>query len=164
VQTSRYTQLENYLKNQQWYEADEETYRLMITTVGKEDGQWFEREELLEFPCEELKAIDGLWVKYSNGRFGFSVQKQIYVECGATLDGKYPGDEIWEEFGDRVGWRNEGKWLYSFDLKFSISSPQGILPVVFGVGFLGRVGCGRWAGGVVSSLAQRLVDCSTSQS
>jgi GUN4-like/NACHT domain len=63
VQTSRYQKLEEYLKKGQWEEADKETYRLMITTVGKEEGQWFEAEELLNFPCEELKAIDGLWVK-----------------------------------------------------------------------------------------------------
>lgn len=105
IQASRYAQLKDYLKNGQWQEADEETYRLMITTVGKEEGQWFEPEELLNFPCDELRAVDGLWVNYSNGKFGFSVQKQIYVECGAKLDGKYPGDEIWDLFSNRVGWR-----------------------------------------------------------
>lgn len=130
VQTSRYQLLETYLKNHQWKEADRETYRLMITTVGKEEGQWFKEEDLLNFPCEDLKTIDSLWVKYSKGHFGFSVQKKIYVECGATLDGKYPGDEIWDKFGDRVGWRRNGEWLYSYnnDIDPSLFSPQGILP------------------------------------
>ena len=109
VQTSRYAQLETYLKNGQWKEADQETYRLMITAVEKEEGQWFKAEELLNFPCEELKAIDSLWVKCSNGKFGFSVQKQIYVECGAKLDGMYPGDKIWHKFCDRVGWRKDNR-------------------------------------------------------
>jgi hypothetical protein len=27
-----------YLKTQQWKDADQETYRLMITAIGKEDG------------------------------------------------------------------------------------------------------------------------------
>lgn len=129
VQSFRHAKLEEYLKAQQWKEADKETYRLMITTVGKEEGQWFNKEELLNFPCEELRAIDGLWVKYSNGHFGFSIQKQIYVECGAKLDGNYPGDQIWEKFGDSVGWRKDGKWLGDKDLNPSLSSPQGIFPV-----------------------------------
>ncbi len=43
VQTSRYTKLEEYLKSQQWQEADQETYRLMITTVGKEKGNGLNR-------------------------------------------------------------------------------------------------------------------------
>jgi hypothetical protein len=125
----RYAKLEELLKAKQWRDADEETYRLMITTVGKEDGQWFDTEDLLNFPCDDLKAIDGLWVKYSNGKFGFSVQKQIYVECGATLDGQHPGDKIWYEFCDRVGWRKAGEYLNYRDLKANPSfSPTGEFP------------------------------------
>ncbi|MBE9100078.1 GUN4 domain-containing protein [Vacuolonema iberomarrocanum] len=132
VQTSRYTQLESYLKNGQWKEADEETYRLMITTVGKDVGQWFEEEELLNFPCEELLAIDGLWVKYSNGKFGFSVQKDIYLDgCSYFPAGKYY-EEALERFGDRVGWREDEQW--EFSMKYDISSPKGHLPFVMVVG------------------------------
>ena len=146
VQHSRYAQLENYLKAQQWKEADEETYRLMITAVGKEEGQWLEPEALRNFPCEDLKAIDGLWVQYSNGHFGFSVQKQIYVECGGTLDGEYPSDEVWKKFGDRVGWRKDGNWLSYDELQPSLSSPRGIFPFFpFDEGVGGFLGW--WLGG-----------------
>jgi hypothetical protein len=126
VQISRYAKLEEYLKNGQWKEADNETYRLMITTVGKEEGQWFDPEELRNFPCEELLAIDGLWVKYSSGKFGFSVQKKIYLECGGIPDEKKCYEEAFEKFGDRVGWRNKGQW--KFAVTFSTSSPEGHLP------------------------------------
>ncbi|TVQ13986.1 MAG: NACHT domain-containing protein [Leptolyngbya sp. DLM2.Bin27] len=131
VTASRYQKLEEFLKNGQWKEADQETYRLMITTVGKEEGQFFEPDELLNFPCEELLAIDGLWVKYSRGKWGFSVQKRIYVECGAKLDGNHPGVKIWEEFGDRVGWRKDGGWIYRYDsLTNDLSlSPEGEFPL-----------------------------------
>lgn len=154
VQTSRYQQLEAYLKAQQWKEADTETYRLMITAIGKEEGQWFEEEELLNFPCDALRAIDQLWVKYSEDRFGFSVQKQIYVDCGAKLDGKYPGDEIWNKFGDRVGWRKEGEWLEYADLNPSLSSPSGISPGIWG-GWMWRLR--RW--GLVLFLFSRTETC-----
>ncbi|MDA0867201.1 MAG: GUN4 domain-containing protein [Cyanobacteria bacterium] len=129
VKTLRYQKLEEYLKNQQWREADQETYRLMITAVGKEEGQWFEPQELLNFPCDELLAIDGLWVKYSRGKWGFSVQKQIYVECGGTLDGSYPGNKIWHEFCDRVGWRKDKSYVSYKHLTFDLSiSPAGEFP------------------------------------
>jgi hypothetical protein len=157
VQTSRYQQLEEYLQNQQWKEADQETYRLMITAVGKEEGQWFDREDLLNFPCEDLRAIDQLWVKYSQGRFGFSVQKKIYVECGATLDGRYPGEGIWNKFGERVGWRKNGTWQRRRDLNISLSSPQGIMPLPREGGYE-LIGVNGFR--IVSSLAQRLVKCS----
>jgi GUN4-like len=144
---SKYQRLEALLKAQQWKEADEETYRMMIMTVGKEVGQYLGSDELLSFPCEELRTIDGLWVRYSEGHFGFSVQKSIYVSCGGELDGKYPGGEIWERFGDRVGWRESYRWLNSEQLDPSFLAPQGNLPcrVLFG-GVGGVVGIGSVVG------------------
>lgn len=137
-----YHKLRDLLKAGEWKEADRETYRLMITTVGKKERDWFRSEELLNFPCADLKTIDHLWVKYSKGRFGFSVQKKIYVECGAKLDGRNPSDKIWKKFGDRVGWRKDGEWLGYSDLNPSLSSPQGNFPA-FCLGG-GRVFVGSW--------------------
>lgn len=156
--STRYGQLEAYLQAGEWRKADEETYRLMIATVGKEAGEWFSREELLNFPCEELLAIDGLWVQYSQGKWGFSVQKRIYVECGAKLDGNYPGNKIWHDFCRRVGWRKGESHVSYTDLTFDL---QKSLTGEFPSG--GRVLWGS-RGFVFSSLAQRLVNCTTSQS
>jgi len=131
VVSSRCKTLETLMLAGDWKGADNETYRLMITTVGKEVGDWFASEELLNFPCEELLAIDRLWVKHSQGQFGFSVQKEIYVACGAKLDGKYPGDKIWKDFGARVGWRENDDWKKSHDeLKMNPRfSPKGEFPL-----------------------------------
>lgn len=112
-----YSRLGDLLRAEKWREADLETYEVMICAVGKKSGQWFTSEELLNFPCTDLQTIDRLWAKYSQDKFGFSVQKKIYVECGAKLDGKYPGDKIWHEFCDRVGWRKADKYLSSKDLQ-----------------------------------------------
>ena len=145
--SSRYTQLEDLLKTQQWREADRETYRLMITTVGKEEGQGFNRADLENFPCEDLRTLDQLWVKYSNGKWGFSVQKLIWQECGSPMD----CNDDWEKFGDRVGWRKGGDGLSTEDLTYD-----------FEKSLIGEFPC---VGSVcISSLAQRLVDFSTSQS
>jgi predicted NACHT family NTPase len=141
VEASRYQPLEEYLQNGQWKEADEETYRLMITTVGKEEGQWFDPEELLNFPCEELKAIDGLWVKHSQGHFGFSVQKNIYLSerCGGIADGQYH-EEAWDKLCHEIGWQREGEYVQA---EYDLGSPKGHLPLfncsfegVWGVGIL----------------------------
>jgi GUN4-like/NACHT domain len=126
VQASRYRALEEHLANGRWEEADNETYRLMITAVGREEGQWFEPEELLNFPSEELLTIDRLWVKYSNGKFGFSVQKKIYQDCGGILDGKY-NKKAWESFCSDNGWMKDGKRVKN---GYDISSPRGHLPCV----------------------------------
>jgi hypothetical protein len=128
IQVARHERLESLLQAQKWREADEETYRLMITTVGKEEGQLFEEEELLNFPCEELLGIDGLWVKYSQGKFGFSVQKQIWQECGSP---KSSGKD-WDRFCVRVGWQDTtaSRYLDYSDLKADPSfSPVGEFPL-----------------------------------
>ncbi|MBE9111448.1 GUN4 domain-containing protein [Nodosilinea sp. LEGE 07298] len=125
-----YRNLRDLLKAGQWREADQETYRLMITTVGKKEEQRFDHKDLEEFPCEDLLTLDRLWVKYSQGKFGFSVQKRIYVETGNPLDGNYH-IETWKAFCDRVGWRKEGKDLFysRCNLKANPSlSPTGEFP------------------------------------
>jgi hypothetical protein len=152
-----YTHLRDLLKAGQWREADRETYDVMIRAVGKESGDWLYRDELLNFPCTDLRTIDRLWVKYSQGQFGFSVQKRIYVACGAKLDGKHPGDTIWREFGNRVGWRKGGsfgldlKWVYYKDLKANPSfSPAGEFPRFTRF-------CGWWVDGVFWGLGGALL-------
>jgi hypothetical protein len=77
-------------------------------------------------------------VKYSQGKWGFSVQKQIYVDCGAKLDGKYPGDEIWHEFCRRVGWMEGESYVNYSDLTFHLEiSPAGEFPVFCSQFFFG---------------------------
>jgi len=112
----KYEKLLNYLASASWREADQETYRLMITTVGKEDGQWFDPADLENFPCEDLQTLDQLWVKYSNGKWGFSVQKQIWQECGSPMD--YNDD--WKKFCDRVGWPKSEDWFTPADLTYEL--------------------------------------------
>jgi hypothetical protein len=48
-------------------------------------------------------------VIHSNGLYGFSVQKEIYVECGGILDFSYPSDETWDKFCDCTAWKSEGE-------------------------------------------------------
>ena len=107
-----YTRLRQLLKAGQWQEADQETRICMEQALETDDwSKIYSQKLLLTFPCADLKTIDRLWVQASQGRYGFSVQKEIYVKCGAKLDGNYPGDKIWEKFADRVGWRSGGCWL-----------------------------------------------------
>jgi hypothetical protein len=124
-----YAKLRDLLKAGNWQEADKETYRVMLRAVGKEEGQWFTSEELLNFPCTDLKTLDRLWVKYSNGKFGLSVQKQIYLECGGNPDGNYPGDKIWYEFCDRLGWGGNNESLRALGWKSETKVLPGYLPV-----------------------------------
>jgi len=114
----KYDQLLNYLASASWREADRETYRLMITTVGKEDGQPFERVDLENFPYKDLRSIDQLWVKYSNSRWGFSVQKRIWQGYGKPMS----DNNDWKKFCARVGWRKNNAWVRYNDLTFDLKN------------------------------------------
>ncbi|MBE9142894.1 GUN4 domain-containing protein [Planktothrix mougeotii] len=122
-----YDQLEQLLKAGNWKEADKETAEKMYEVAGRTKEEFLSEEDIDNFPCEDLRTIDQLWVKYSNGRFGFSVQKRIYQSLGGTRS-SIVNVKIWEAFGDQVGWRFGDSWLCDYDLKFEETSPEGHLP------------------------------------
>ncbi|MGJ3251686.1 MAG: caspase, EACC1-associated type [Elainellaceae cyanobacterium] len=127
-----YQELKALLEAGNWKEADQKTADLMLKAMGKDSWGGVGSDDLLNFPCKDLRTIDRLWVDYSNGKFGFSVQKEIYLECGGILDGEYH-EEAFKKFGDRVGWRVNNKWLYYSDVTFNTSRSRGHLPRGLGV-------------------------------
>ncbi|KAB8331758.1 protein kinase [Scytonema tolypothrichoides VB-61278] len=122
-QGSDYSNLENLLIDKKWREADEETARVMLKVAGTEEQGWLDVKDINNFPCTDLRTIDQLWVKYSGGHFGFSVQERIWQECGSKVD-----YETECKLGDRVGWRKNGSWLTYSERDFSLSTPRGNLP------------------------------------
>jgi len=155
---SGYEKLEQFLADGKWKEADEETFCIMLAVAKREQEGWLDETSIDNFPCDDLSIIDKLWVKYSNGRFGFSVQKQIYQSLAQTR-GEYNW-ETWAALGDRVGWRRGVRWLWYKDLTFSISAPEGHLPARFWDDWDGKgVGGGSRFLVRLSSIASRLLNC-----
>ncbi|MDJ0903824.1 MAG: GUN4 domain-containing protein, partial [Xenococcus sp. MO_188.B8] len=131
VKDLRYQKLQSYLQNEQWKEANEETYRLIIQIAGKEEGQSLDSEDLENFPSEEFNTINQLWLSNSQGKFGFSVQKEIYEGLGGTRE---YDEKVWNSFGDRVGWRKDENWVsYSDLVDISLEeAKQGYFPTPWG--------------------------------
>jgi serine/threonine protein kinase len=138
-----YGKLDRLLASEKWKEADKETKNKMLEAAGRTEEMWLRIEDIDQFPCEHLRTIDQLWVKYSNRRFGFSVQKRIYESLGGTRE---YDEKIWDAFGDRVGWRVNSKWLDYDDLKFNTKAPEGHLPSRRG--FLGTEVSMGWLGNI----------------
>ena len=93
-------QLNKYLKKGDWRKADEETafiwYQLIV--LNNEDNFY---TLSVNFPKDILKEMDDLWIKYSQGKFGFSIQKKICLDLSG---GEYYSDEIWfDNFCNYVG-------------------------------------------------------------
>jgi serine/threonine protein kinase len=119
-----YSKLKDLLAARKWKEADEETAMVMLQAAGREEEGWLDLEHITNFPCEDLGIIDHLWVKYSDGRFGFSMQKRIWQEVGGQAD-----YETERRLGDRVGWRVNNQWIDYSKLTFSVSAPLGQFPL-----------------------------------
>ncbi|MGD1714294.1 CHAT domain-containing protein [Dapis sp. BLCC M172] len=105
-----YVQLEEYLCQGEWRKADEETAFIFYKVMALDNIQ--RNDICIKIPLSILREIDQLWVKYSNGQFGFSAQKKIYHNVGGT--NKFD-ERVMEAFGDKVGWRQGGKWLFHSD-------------------------------------------------
>ncbi len=122
----KYFKLRELFEAGKWKEADEETYQVMLKVADRETELWLDIDSIDNFPCEDLRIIDHLWVEYSKGKFGFSVQKEIYESLGGTRD---YNKEVWDNFCDRMGWKKGGKYVNYSDLTFNLElAPKAHLP------------------------------------
>ena len=119
----RYARLTELLAAKQWNQADEETYDLILKMSNRVREGWLEYPSTQNLACEVLQTIDRLWLNYSGGRFGFSVQRKIWQELGGKID---YGTECL--LGERLGWRVSHNWLDHKSLNFSLNAPDGHFP------------------------------------
>ncbi|NMF86000.1 GUN4 domain-containing protein [Nodosilinea sp. P-1105] len=139
----RYAQLETLLKAGKWKEADWETAQQMRHVMGRQDEGRLRKEDIEKFPCGDLRAINQLWVTHSKGKFGFSVQKKIWQQCGSPVFSSIIPKE-WGKFGEAVGWRSKGlmgigaqwKTNWGWDY-FAAPFPLGHFPRLGLISFIG---------------------------
>ena len=74
--------LESHLNVQQWREADEKTYLLILEAAECSQEGWLKINSINKIPCSLMRDIDNLWEKYSQARFGLTVQKNIWKKIG----------------------------------------------------------------------------------
>ncbi|MGF2034960.1 MAG: GUN4 domain-containing protein [Nostoc sp. CmiVER01] len=142
---TRYAQLAYYLAAGMWKEADEETFKVMLEVAGQEKQGYLDINGIQRFPCEDLSIIDQLWINYSNGHFGFSVQKKKYLDVGGILEGSRtsspfkkifaPFISIYARFGRRVRDDNNryGSYIRRVEwdgrTRYESDAPSGHLPL-----------------------------------
>ena len=130
-----YTKLRNLLKEGKWSEADLHTYQLVeqiVKTAKRQNKHTFiELNTIAEFSCPDVRTIDYLWTKYSDDKFGFSPQQDIWQSV--NQDGDF-STQTWRSFATKVGWKqgevasSSGYKLYE-ELNFEpAKAPEGHLP------------------------------------
>jgi len=128
-----YQKLEEYLGQQDWKKADYETTFIMYQLAIKNSliptfaPTLYFHNLFTEVSLEIIDEIDRLWMKYSKGKFGLKGQAKIYRDLGGTEE---YNEEVWERFGDRVGWREGGRWLELEEVAYhATTQPENHLPI-----------------------------------
>lgn len=124
-----YAKLENFLRTNNWLQADLETKWLLHQITGRQKQYWLDQSAILSkkhLPIKVLQFIDNLWKQASDGRFGYSIQANIYQQTG-NIPGEF-NYMSYRNFGQTVGWLKGGSWINYNHLNFSLSAPKGHLP------------------------------------
>ncbi|MCX5981117.1 MULTISPECIES: GUN4 domain-containing protein [unclassified Dolichospermum] len=121
------------LKKKEWKAADVETMQVMLQIAKKTKEGWLTSKDILNIPSEDLRKIDCLWLEASNQKFGYSVQKNIWLKIQAEsknfdISINY-NPSLFLKFADQVGWRVNNNLLMNYDeFDFSLNAPDGHLP------------------------------------
>jgi len=118
-----YQPLQELLINKEFQEADQLTQALLckLTPLNKNNKRkWLYFTDIPLIPSNDLFIIDLLWKVYSNGKFGFSIQRKIWQKQNYD----------WDKFLDKVGWVKCGIMKrYPQEFAWTINAPQGHLPL-----------------------------------
>ncbi len=118
-----YGPLQNHLMLQEFEAADRLTSEILRQLAGPDAvkrGYVF-YSEVAAMPSVDLESLDRLWLVYSQGRFGFSVQGRLLRACGGQ----------WERLWPRLGWKQDGRWTrYPGSFTWSLTAPDGHMPLI----------------------------------
>lgn len=119
-----YTALKEHLKEKDFRKADDETRALLIKLAGEGAVQrnWVYFSEVKSISVKDLRTLDNLWKTASNGKFGYSVQKEIWIQ----------NSKRWGKFFKQIDWtqgenNNYRKWPMEFT--YSMDAVKGHLPL-----------------------------------
>jgi hypothetical protein len=118
-----YTPLQRALVLQDFEEADRLTSALLRELAGPDAVRrgYVYYSEVPPIASADLETLDRLWVCFSRGRFGFSVQGRLLKACNGR----------WDQLWPRLGWKNGSQWTrYPGSFQWTLAAPEGHMPLV----------------------------------
>ncbi|MBW4543842.1 MAG: GUN4 domain-containing protein [Symplocastrum torsivum CPER-KK1] len=117
-----YTTLQQLLVKQDFLAADRLTLEKLCELAGSTALQrkWLYFSEVDNFPIADLQTINTLWLIHSQGKFGFSVQRELWLSLSKN----------WEKLWPKIGWKTGNNWTrYPNEFTWDLSAPRGHLPL-----------------------------------
>jgi hypothetical protein len=117
-----YSEIQTTLVQQDFELADRLTLQKMCELAGPNavKRKWLYFTEVNIFPTIDLQTLNQLWLIYSEGRFGFSKQREIWLGVGKN----------WDKFWPKIAWKDGNIWTrYPGGFTWSLAAPVGHLPL-----------------------------------
>jgi hypothetical protein len=116
-----YLPLQKALVEQDFQKADLITIHKLCELAGESavKRKWLYFSEVDNFPDTDLHTVDQLWLIHSEGRFGYSIQRQMWLSVGCDFT------KLWT----KIGWKKGSNWTrYPNEFIWDLTAPQGHLP------------------------------------
>lgn len=117
-----YLPLQQQLALADFLAADRLTLEKLCELAGPAAVQrkWLYFSEVENFPITDLQTLNNLWFIHSQGKFGFSVQRELWLSLGKN----------WEKLWPKIGWKSDNNWTrYPNEFIWNLSAPRGHLPL-----------------------------------
>ncbi len=117
-----YRSLQQLLAQQDFQGADVLTLQKMCELAGTAavERKWIYFTEVTNFPIADLQTLDKLWLMSSEGKFGFSVQRRIWLSVGKDFE------KLWS----KIDWKSGNAWTrYPKEFTWNLTAPKGHLPL-----------------------------------
>ncbi|WP_416669210.1 GUN4 N-terminal ARM-like repeat domain-containing protein [Egbenema bharatensis] len=117
-----YGPLQQLLAQQDFQAADRLTLEKLCALAGTQAvaRKWLYFTEIDRFPVTDLQTINTLWLVHSEGQFGYSVQRELWLGVGRD----------WEKLWPKIGWKSGNNWTrYPQEFIWSLDAPRGHLPL-----------------------------------
>jgi len=117
-----YSTIQQLLLKKQFEEADRVTLQKMCELAGPVAlrRKWLYFSDVDQFPEVDLRLLDQLWRVYSEDKFGFSIQRELWLR----------NRKDWDRLWPQIGWKGEKTWTrYPNEFIWDLSAPRGHLPL-----------------------------------
>lgn len=117
-----YGPVQDLLVQQKFQDADQQTLQKLCELAGPTAVRrnWLYFTEVGQFPSTDLQTLNTLWYVYSEGRFGFSVQRDLWLGVGKN----------WDKLWPKIGWKAGNSWTrYPQEFTWDRAAPVGHLPL-----------------------------------
>ena len=117
-----YQPLQELLAKSDFETADVLTLQKMCELAGKAavERKWIYFTEVESFPVADMRTLDKLWLMYSEGKFGFSIQRKIWLSVGKDFV------KLWS----KIDWKSGNIWTrYPKEFTWDKTAPTGHLPL-----------------------------------